>query len=217
MFLCYSVLLYIQLAEQSIRVVTMNKSETVGALAAALSKLQGEIQDVHKDKAGYGYKYAELSSVLDIARPLCAKYGLAISQLCESSFAEGSATQLLVGVESTLLHSSGEWLSSTLHMPVTAGKGMSLAQAAGSVITYARRYALAALLGIAQTDNDASIKESTVDPIWAQALDKLLDLVHEKKLGDKIHLWCDHFNVKKLSDLSVEQINKLIERIKESN
>ncbi len=127
----------------------MNKSDTIGQLGLALSKMQGEISDVHKDKQGYGYKYADLSSVLDIARPLCAKYELSISQLCTNS-----ADQ--VGVETMLAHSSGEWISSSFLMPVTANKGMSPAQAAGSVITYARRYALAAILGIAQTDDDAS-------------------------------------------------------------
>lgn len=183
----------------------MNKSENIGALSAALSKLQGEIQNLHKDKAGYGYKYAELSSVLDVTRPLCTKYELAVTQLCTN-------LNELVGVETVLAHSSGEWISSTLYMPVAGGKGMSLAQAAGSVITYARRYSLAAILGIAQTDNDASLKEDLEKntPIY----DKLIELIKLKEMTlEQIKPWLHKFNVKKLSELKEIEIKEIINTI----
>lgn len=142
----------------------MNRSEEISHLAAALSKLQNEIQNVHKDKSGYGYKYTELSTILDLVRPLLSKYDLAVSQLCSSD----PSSLEIVGVETVLMHSSGQYISSTLYMRVDnpvgkSGKAsMSTAQASGSVITYARRYALAAILGIAQTDDDASIREKEV-------------------------------------------------------
>ncbi len=199
----------------------MNKSETVGKLAAALSKLQGEIQNLHKDKQGYGYKYAELSSVLDVTRPLCAKYELAVAQLCANTLDEYTIEPNTVGVQTMLMHSSGEWIMSNFFMPVTAGKGMSPAQAAGSVITYARRYALAAILGIAQTDNDASIKEIEVekpkDGVDSGNYTRLLKLITEKKLEDKIDTWCKHFNVPLLIKLTDEQLKQLTTRIEESN
>lgn len=186
----------------------MNKSETIGALAAALSKLQGEIQNLHKDKAGYGYKYTELASVLDVTRPLCAKYELAVTQLCTN-------LNEAVGVETVLTHSSGEWISSTLYMSVAAGKGMSLAQAAGSVITYARRYSLAAMLGIAQTDNDANIKEEVATPLSLHR--ELVKCIEDRDLQTKVSGWCQHFNVRALCDLSSVQMKQLITKIEENN
>lgn len=128
----------------------MEKSEQINELAAALAKAQSEIQNVAKDKAGYGYKYADLASVLDIARPALSKNGIALIQ--SASYADQS-----VSVTTTLAHQSGQWIGATIAMPVQVGKGMSYAQAIGSVITYARRYLLAAMVGIAQEDNDAAI------------------------------------------------------------
>lgn len=183
----------------------MNKSESIGALSLALSKLQGEIQNLHKDKQGYGYKYTELASVLDVARPLCAKYELAVAQLCTNLNEQ-------VGVETVLTHSSGEWISSTLYMSVEAGKGVSLAQSAGKVITYARRYSLAAILGVAQTDNDAAI-ERAPDVKLLAALNKL---IVEKSLEDKIEPWCKFYKISELSELNDAQIKSLIKRIEEA-
>jgi len=128
---------------------TMNKSDSINEIAIALSAVQGEIKDVHKEKSGYGYKYADLSQVLDIARPLLHKHGLAITQLC------GSADEK-VTVETVLMHTSGQWLSGTIEMLPEKGKGRSSAQDVGAVISYARRYALAAIIGVTQTDNDAA-------------------------------------------------------------
>jgi hypothetical protein len=192
----------------------MNKSESIGALAAALSQLQGEVENLHKDKQGYGYKYAELSSVLDEAKPLLAKYKLAVAQLTVNDPSNAS----VVGVETVLMHCSGEWISSTVYMPVEVKKGV-LAQAAGSVITYARRYALAAMLGIAQTDNDASVKE--IEPhnemISADLMCKLRNLIEDKQLENKIVTWKAHFKVDDLEDLSITQMKQLIIRIEEAN
>lgn len=185
----------------------MNKSDNIANLMLALSKFQGECQDVFKSKKGYGYSYADLAGVLDMVRPLCAKYELAVSQLCTNE-----ANAVSVGVETLLSHSSGEWISSALYMPVTASKGMSAAQAAGSVITYARRYALAAILGIAQTDNDASTKGETKDDPCRQ----LYALIDDQQLEDRIPVWCEYFKVEKLTQLSDEQIEKIIVKIKEN-
>ena len=207
----------------------MNKSENIGALALALSKLQGEAQNLHKDKQGYGYKYAELSSVLDEVRPLLAKFELAVTQLCGTDNAN-------VTIETVLLHSSGEWLSSTLALPVHVGKGMTQAQAIGSCISYGRRYALAALVGIAQTDNDAAIKhedetstiavltnkqEQLVQSLSTQlethdvVLAKLRMLVETKGLTENVSGWLAHFKVDDLSKLSVPDLKKLIKKVEE--
>lgn len=193
----------------------MNKSETIGALAAALSKLQGEVQNLHKDTQGYGYKYVELSSVLDAVRPLLLKYELAVSQLTVNDPSNPS----VVGVESILMHSSGEWICSAMYMPVEPKKILSLAQCSGVVISYIRRYQLAAILGVAQTDNDASIKEpeSRSEYVVAPLMCKLRNLIEDGELEDKLPVWCEYFKVKELDDLTESQIKKLITRIEETN
>lgn len=143
----------------------MNKSDTIANLAQALSRFQSEVTDTEKDSVGYGYNYTSLSAVLDKVRPLCVKYELSVAQLCVSDPANAS----VVGVETVLTHSSGEWISSTMYMPVEAKKGLSLSQCAGVVITYCRRYSLAAILGITQVDNDAAVaphKESVQPKVY---------------------------------------------------
>jgi hypothetical protein len=204
----------------------MNKSETIGNLATALSLLQGEIQDVYKDKKGYGYMYADLSSVLDVSRPLCLKHGLAVSQVCWNPPSAIGVDVESIGVETILMHNSGEWISSTMYMKIEipigkSGKpSMSAAQAAGSVITYARRYALAAILGIAQTDDDASNKTPPTPPV-DNSKERLLlrarlsKLIEDAKLQDKIEGWCNYFNVADLSELSYDQLLTLITTIEE--
>lgn len=192
----------------------MNKSDSIAALSAALSKLQGEVQTLHKDTEGYGYKYVELSSVLDAVRPLLAKYELAVSQLTVND----PLNPTVVGVEGVLMHSSGEWISSTLYMPVEPKKPLSLAQCSGVVISYIRRYQLAAMLSIAQTDTDAAIEKETAKPIpVSNHYITLIELIAEKKLEDKIDAWRTFYKVDKLSDLYEGQMLKLIEKIKEAN
>jgi hypothetical protein len=176
----------------------MEKSEHINELAAALSKLQGEVVDAHKNKKGYGYNYAELSGVLDILRPLLSKYGIAVVQL-------PGFDQEKVRLETVFIHSSGQWISSTIEMGVEKGKGMSLAQSIGSVITYARRYGLAAMGGITQTDNDAAVDKEEID----KKIEKI-DLDHKIDLQDKINELGDpkthdnflkHYGIKSLEDL----------------
>jgi len=189
----------------------MNKSESIGALALALSKLQGEVQNVYKDKAGFGYKYTELCSILEVTRPLCAKYELVVTQLCTSSAND-------VGVETVLAHSSGEWISSTVLMPVTPTKGMSPAQATGCIITYARRYSLAAILGIAQTDDDASPQGAHVDESAKPAASEpsVYYQIFVKHIQDNnltkadCQQWLDDYSVDRLSKLSEFQLRRIL-------
>lgn len=127
----------------------MKHSEKLGEIAKALSLMQGEIKDAEKDTDGYGYKYADLSQVLRIIRPLMAKNGLSVTQHVSN------ADDKIV-IETMLMHSSGEWMSSELSLPPVPSKSMNAAQAVGSVITYGRRYALTAIFGITQADDDTS-------------------------------------------------------------
>lgn len=127
----------------------MEHSDNIDQIAGALSALAGVMQDVGKDVQGYGYRYAAIDSYLRIARPLMAKHGLALIQSPRTQ--PGAIT-----LTSLLTHSSGQWIRSELTLAIEPKKGLSEAQCAGTVITYARRYALASLLGMAAEDDDAA-------------------------------------------------------------
>lgn len=125
----------------------MNKSESIASLAAALAKAQSEIENAHKTSNNPHFKsrYADLAEVINTVRPVFTSHGLAVTQM--PSFDAGIAS-----VETMLMHSSGEWISSVSSAPVTKQD----AQGVGSAITYLRRYSLAAVAGVAQEDEDAN-------------------------------------------------------------
>jgi hypothetical protein len=125
----------------------MNKSESIKELATALAKAQTEIKGAVKDSENpyFKSKYADLESVWDACRDALTKNGLAVIQL-PTDAGEGR-----IGMETILVHSSGEWVSGAFSM---IPKDTS-PQAVGSCITYARRYGLAAVAGVHQTDDDA--------------------------------------------------------------
>lgn len=118
------------------------KSEQINELAAALAKAQGQIKGAVKDAQNPFFKsqYADLESVWGAIRKPLADNGLAV-------------TQPVVGSElhTYLIHASGQWIQSVY--PIVAKDNSP--QAIGSSITYARRYSLAAMVGVYQTDDDA--------------------------------------------------------------
>lgn len=123
----------------------MTQSTSIGALAAALAKAQGAMKAAHKDANNpfFKSKYADLSSVWEACRAALAANGLAVCQITD-----GTADAL--SLTTTLLHASGEWLSGTY--PIKPVKNDP--QGVGSAITYARRYALAAMVGVVADDDD---------------------------------------------------------------
>lgn len=134
------------------------QSETIGKLAEALSKAQGVIENAKKESENPFFKshYADLSSVWEVARKPLSDNGLAVSQLPETC--EGNKIKL----RTILMHSSGEWVCSEFDMPYIKADP----QAVGSALTYARRYALAAIVGIVADEDDdgnAASKENTTD------------------------------------------------------
>jgi len=135
------------------------QSESIGALAAALSKAQADITGALKDSQNpfFKSKYADLASCWDACRKQLAANGLSVIQTTRMS------EQGLMLV-TTLAHASGEWVAG--EMPVLTKDASPQGQ--GSGITYARRYALAAIVGLAQIDDDAEAaqgrKPLTVDP-----------------------------------------------------
>jgi len=124
----------------------MKQSESINNLAAALVKAQAEMGGAVKDSANpfFKSKYADLTSVVRAVKEPFAKHGLAYTQFPICS--EGA-----VGVVTRLIHESGEWLEAEYTLPMVKADP----QAAGSAITYARRYALQAMAGIPTADDDA--------------------------------------------------------------
>ena len=131
----------------------MDKSESIKELAAALSKAQGAIEGAVKDTSNpfFKSKYADLASVWAAIRKPLAENGLSVTQFVED-------TDHGIGVSTMLMHSSGEWVSSKFSMPVSKVD----AQGVGSAITYARRYALAAVCGVAPEDDDGNAASASV-------------------------------------------------------
>ena len=124
----------------------MNKSETITELAKALSKFQGEVKNPSNTATNpfFKSKYAPLETVLNTIRPTLSENGLSIIQA-----PSGDGDNIII--TTTLLHQSGEWME---FPPLILKADKATAQGAGSAITYGRRYALSAILGISSEDDD---------------------------------------------------------------
>lgn len=125
----------------------MNKSESIKELALALAKAQAEMGAAKKGKDNpfFKSKYADLAEVVAAVKEPFANHGLSYVQF---PIEEGGR----IGVETILMHESGEYLSN--HFTVHLSK--QDAQGAGSAITYCRRYALQAIAGIPAEDDDGN-------------------------------------------------------------
>jgi len=126
----------------------MEKSSEIKSLATALSKFQSEVGNIKKDATNpfFKSKYASLSAILDEIKKPLADNKLAVSQFpCNEN-----------GLTTILMHESGEFISETYQMkPVKQDP-----QGIGSAITYQRRYALGAILGL-NIDEDDDANEAT--------------------------------------------------------
>lgn len=126
----------------------MQKSESIKELAAALAKAQADMAGASKDAKGNFGSYADLASVWEACRGPLSKNGLSVTQL-------PSTGERGITVTTLLMHTSGEWISDVLTLPLER----PTPQAAGSAITYARRYALAAFVGVAPAEDDGDAAE----------------------------------------------------------
>lgn len=132
----------------------MRTSESTAELTKALCKAQAIIKAPIKDKTAktqtYSYDYADLASVIDAIREPLAANGLAITQAMDSE--EGKQVLL-----TRLLHASGEWIEGAYPIPANLS-----GQQLGSALTYARRYSISGIVGIAaEDDDDGAVAEKT--------------------------------------------------------
>jgi hypothetical protein len=123
----------------------MRTSEQINDLAAALAKAQGEMKNAVFDKVNphFKNKYATLAAIRDAITPTLTKNGISVIQ--PTVMGEG-----VLVVTTRLMHSSGQWIESEYPIINDTNKP----QAMGSALTYARRYSLAAICGIASDEDD---------------------------------------------------------------
>lgn len=141
-------------------------SESIARLAAALAKAQGELVNPEKSLiatirsdggAEQTFRYASLSSGLDIVRKTLGQYEIAVVQTTSADLGAG-----IVTLTTMLAHASGEWIASD--WPVCAISEMAAAHRMGAALTYARRYALFTLVGIAGEDDTDAPDLARPDP-----------------------------------------------------
>jgi len=213
----------------------MQKSESIAKLAEALSKTQGQIKGALKDTDNpfFKRKYADLTSVWDACREQLSSNGLSVVQTTDDS-------ESGVIVETFLIHSSGEWIGGRLRMkPVKDDP-----QGVGSAITYARRYALAAIVGVAPEDDDGNEAsgldvekkqeaskaapakseekksgQAKTDTAFQKFINEMGDM--RKKIGDKTYYAVlgssgfKHSNEIKTRDQQIKVFRELAEKAKE--
>ena len=163
-------------------------SESIGAIAAALAKAQAEltnpeksliatIRAFHPRENDQTFRYAALSSGLDIVRKALGGHEIATVQTTAIDKEAG-----LIRLTTTLAHSSGEWLSS--EWPVCPVSETATPHRMGSALTYARRYALFTLVGIAGEDDLDAPETGPADGVQGA---QPIPLVRAGKGGGTIH------------------------------
>lgn len=125
----------------------MKRSDHINELASALSKVQAEMKPAPKNAINPFFKssYANMASVHETTRPLLSKNGLCIMQTMDEGVEPNK-----VWLTTTLAHSSGQWISSEIPLNPVKPDPQSL----GSYITYMRRYAEMAIIGLASDEDD---------------------------------------------------------------
>jgi len=213
-------------------------SATIGKLAAALAKAQGQFRPAAKDKNNpfFGSPYADLASVYEAVREPLSKNGLSVMQV--SLATDGQHVKL----KTILAHESGEWIGSVLVMcpghnetrrDPSGNKTSEFVpdfspQAIGSCITYARRYALSAIVGVCSEEDDDGNAASNADlkaPAGKSAtkpaaskpkvdLSRLQALITERNIPEEDQAkWLGFYKVARLDQLKQDQVDFIINRV----
>jgi hypothetical protein len=195
-------------------------SETVtnfAKLFEALAKAQGEIQGAGKDSKNpfFNSNYADLSSVWNVCRGPLSRNGLSIIQHPTTHIVDG---KLSVTIGTWLCHSSGDSIESSL----TMWPAKTDPQAIGSCISYLRRYALAAIVGIYQVDDDGEAampkgtkkETSNKDVLVQSCIDGAKDLIKDMKEDEAKKFMQKYFECASFRDFSRKSDEKLEENLK---
>lgn len=173
----------------------MKRSDSIAAIASALSKAQGSMKPALKDAHNPFFKssYSDLASIINAIREPFAKNELAYSQFLRS-------TENGVEVETILMHSSGEWMSETLEVPVSKDD----AQGLGSASSYGKRYGLQAISGVPSDDDDGNAATKArparvAAPTMSPAMKAWLDKLGTNPPIEQLNLW-----IAEVGDLSAD-------------
>lgn len=125
----------------------LHKSEEIKELAAALCQVQLEIEHAKKSQENPYFKssYADLADICTVTKKVLPKHGLCYTQLVTGETGKYSLVTMLI-------HTSGQWLAGDYPLVPTKNDPQSL----GSAVTYARRYSLQAIVGMASEDDDGN-------------------------------------------------------------
>lgn len=171
-------------------------------LIKALSEFQNECPIIHKDTKGHNYTYADLPQIFSVINPLLKKHKLCFTQLLEND-----------GIRTILFHvESGEQIESFTTIPLVKLGAMNEYQSYGSGVTYFRRYALSAMLGLV-TDKDtdasgASTPASVNLTSWATAINQVKSNEElEKLFNDKKSQIANNQDIIQLFSKRRQQLN----------
>lgn len=182
----------------------MNTSESIKNLAASLCKAQAEMGGAVKDSKNPFFKsdYADLTSVIKAIKEPFANHGLSYTQFPTND--DGR-----IGVSTLLMHESGEYLEHSYTLPTTKADP----QAAGSAITYARRYALQSIAGIPTADDDAESamirnNQSKSAVVSGDQAKEIKGLIEEHGVDVKVFL--KHFKATSVDEMLAVHYSKAV-------
>ena len=185
----------------------MASSESIKELATALSKFQGQIKPALKDSANpfFKSKYADLESVWESCREPLTKNGLSVLQMPGNYF-EGRMCLL-----TRLMHSSGEWIEQEMSIPVAKQD----AHGCLAAVTYMRRGALSAFLGIVQADDDGNVASGKLTVDQEVDIDAIVDKMRASKTIASLKIiYADAYTKFNSNKGMQEQIIKVYEEMK---
>jgi len=199
----------------------MNKSDSIKEIATALNKAQSEMSGAQKKSANpfFKSKYANLEEIITCIKTPFADNGLSYMQFPIAE--DGRA-----GVETIIMHTSGEWISNVLLLKCSKNDPQGM----GSAITYARRYSLQSAAGVPSEDDDGNSANGNkpsaptytppqapkVQLISKEQADKFVNIALGKDLKSVKDMLA-HFSVSKFAELPaayVENVEKALEGIK---
>jgi hypothetical protein len=150
----------------------LTHSEQIDQIASALADAQANLGIVFKQSQNdaFGSKYANLTKVWEAFQRVGPRRGLSVVQM--PGHYDASERTMVMSVK--LMHNSGQWLGGDMSMPLSRGD----AHAYGSACTYARRYSLAALIGVCPHDDDGNEASGVAATLSARK-------PHSQALSDK--------------------------------
>jgi hypothetical protein len=187
----------------------MKTSNEINELAAAMAIAQGQMGAAYKNSSNPHFKssFADLASISDVIKQPLSENGLSVVQFPINN-------EQGVAITTRVMHKSGQWIEESFGIkPVKAGP-----QEYGSLISYFRRYALAAIFAIPQTDDDAnSIQLATeapqkpVDAITGDQVKALVNLLAgDEKLKAQL---MDAYGIAQLEHLQSNQFRPVYDKI----